>query len=110
MNLMDFAKTLSEAFGDRDFVARVNTVIDLRAIQGLSTSERQALHDFAQYLSDYMLLLHECLDGVAARNGAPILQYRGPFLETILTREPDTEVDRSQLENLGVGVATARFG
>lgn len=86
-------------------------MIDLKDVQSLSRDERQALYDFVQYLSDYMLLLHECLDGITpASDGAPILEYRGLFIENVLTRQAGKEIDRSQLDTLGIGLATARFG
>lgn len=111
MRLMEFAKTLPEKFGEQEFIDRVNRVIDLKEIQSLSKGERQSLHDFAQYLADFMLLVRECNEGVdAVPSGDPFIEYRGPFIETLLTREPGRPLDRGQLENFGVGVADHRFG
>lgn len=111
MKLMEFAKTLPEEFGEKEFIDRVNQVVDLKEIQSLGVNERQSLHDFAQYLADYMLFVLECNDGVnRASNGAPSITYRGPFIENVLTREDGRPLDRGQLENFGLGVADDRFG
>lgn len=58
MKLMDFAKGLPEEFDEKEFIDRVNQVVDLKEIQSLPVHERQALYDFAQYMADYMLLVH----------------------------------------------------
>lgn len=111
MKLMEFAKTLPEEFGEKEFIDRVNQVVDLKEIQSLSFTERQSLHDFAQYMADYLLLVQECIDGVdRAPNGAPTINYRGPFIENVLTRQDGRLLDRGQLENFGLGVADDRFG
>lgn len=111
MRLMEFAKTLPQEFDEKEFVDRVNQVIDLREVQSLSADERQSLHDFAQYLSDFMLLVRECNEGVEeGSGGGPSIEYRGPYIENVLTREPGRPLDRGQLENFGVGVAADRFG
>lgn len=111
MKLMDFAKILPEEFGEQEFIDRVNQVVDLKEIQSLPVNERQSLYDFAQYLADYLLLVQECLEGVdRASNGAPTLNYRGPFIENVLTRQNGRPLDKGQLENFGLGVADDRFG
>lgn len=110
MNLLDFAKTMPKSFGEEEFIRRVNEVVDLKQIQSLDAHERQALHDFAQYLSDYMLLLTECFDTtMPEHHGSPVVEYRGPFIENALTRDAGRPLDRSQLESFGLGVADDRL-
>lgn len=111
MKLMEFAKTLPEEFVEKEFIDRVHQVVDLKEIQSLAANERQSLFDFAQYLADYLLFVQECTDGVdRASSGAPTINYRGPFIENVLTRQDGRPLDRGQLENFGLGVAADRFG
>lgn len=111
MKLMEFAETMPEEFDEKVFIDRVNQVIDLKAIQALGNHERQALHDFAQYLSDYMLYLKEYSEGEGEkRDGASIIEYRGPLIKTSLTRPGGSLLDTSILDNFGLGAADARFG
>lgn len=111
MRLMEFAKTMPLEFEEREFVDKVNQVVDLKEIQSLTAHERQSIHDFAQYLADYMVLVRECNEGVGSEpDGHTFIEYRGPFIEHVLTREPGRPLDRGQLENFGIGVADDRFG
>lgn len=103
MNLIDFAKTMPETFSDEEFVDRVNEVVDLKAVQSLEAHERQSLYDFAQYLADYMLLVKECLEeSETGDEDVPLIEYRGPFIENVLTRSPGRQLDRSQLQTFGI--------
>jgi hypothetical protein len=86
-------------------------VIDLKEIQSLTANERQAIHDFAQYLADYMILVRECNEGVeTGPDGRTFIEYRGPYIEHVLTREDGRPLDRGQLDNFGIGVGDDRFG
>lgn len=110
MKLMEFATTMPEEFEEKEFIDRVNQVIDLKAIQSLNEHERQSLHDFAQYLADYMLYLQECFEEFkTGPNGVPAIEYRGPIIENVLTREDGRMLDRGILDNFGLGIATDRF-
>jgi hypothetical protein len=93
-------------FGEQEFVERVNQIIDLKEIQSLTARERQSIHDFAQYLADYMIFVRECNEGVGSTpDGRTFIEYRGPFIEHVLTREPGRPLDKRQLDNFGIGAA-----
>lgn len=110
LNLIEFAKTLPETFKEQQFIDHLMSVVDLKEIQKLTSHERQAIHDAAQYLADYMLLIHECEGELQMHEGAPVVEYRGPFIANVLTRPAGDKPDREQLETLGVGGADKYFG
>lgn len=110
MNLLDFAKQLPEERSEQEFVDLLQQVIDLGAIQDLSRKERDALFDAVQYLTDFVLFVREAKGEVEMREGAPMIDYRGPFIPNILTRPDEIPLDHAVLQNFGVDEADKYFG
>lgn len=109
MNLIDFAKHLPADFTEQEFVALMNQVIDLKSIVDLSEQERSALFNGVQYLVDFLLLAQEVNGELRSHEGNFMMDYRGPFIPTILTRPEGHGIDRAALENFGVGEADKYF-
>ena len=109
MTFLEFAQTLPKSFSDQEFVDHLNKIIDLRALQDLTPYERQAIHDAAQYLSDYMLLISECKKEMREMHDVQMVDYRGPFIANSLSM-PGQPVDHEQLQTLGVGGDQKYFG
>ena len=95
---------------EEEFVDHLKAVIDLDAIQNLSASEVDNFFDAAQYLVDYLLLVRERKGMIVEHEGAPVLNYRGPYIQNILTNQEDGPSDFDQLDTLGVGGADKYFG
>lgn len=109
MDLLTFSRELPESFTDEEFVGLLGKVIDLEAVQDLPTIQRQALHDVAQYLNDYLILIAECRGEIKFEQGSPMLSYRGPFIANVLTRPGGMPLDHERLETFGVGGAEKYF-
>lgn len=110
MTLSEFAKQLPENFTEQEFVDLMNQVIDLKSITDLPERERDALFDGVQCLVDFILLAREINGELQMAQGAPIIDYRGPFIPNALTRPDGAQTDRAALENFGVGEADKYFG
>lgn len=102
MKLIDFATQTKAVQSEQEFVDRIGQVIDLAAIQKLSRPERDALFDAVQYLTDYVLLVREAKGEIEFHDGAPYIEYSGPFIPNILTRPDDVPLDTSILKTFGI--------
>ena len=103
MTLSEFAKQLAENFTEQEFVDLMHQVIDLKSITNLPERERDALFDGVQYLVDFILPAREINGELQMAQGAPIIDYRGPFIPNALTRPDGAQPDRAALETFGVG-------
>ena len=110
MNLIEFAKQTPNDQSEQDFVDRLKQVIDLDEIENLSQTERDALFDAVQYLADFVLFVREAKGELTTREGAPMVEYSGPFIPNALTRPDGAPLDLSILKNFGVGAADRFFG
>ncbi|MBZ4022528.1 hypothetical protein CKO11_08665 [Rhodobacter sp. TJ_12] len=97
MNLNEFAKNLPANYSEHEFIGLMNQVIDLKSAIELPKSQRDALFDGAQFLVDFLLLAREVKGELEVREGQPIVEYSGPFVENILTRPEDQPVDPEHL-------------
>lgn len=105
MNLIDFAKTLPANVDEQAFVDHLKKSVDLIAIKDLSTGEVDNLFDAAQYLVDLLLLVRERNGQKVEHEGAPYVEYSGPYIQNVLTNQSEGPSDFNQLETLGVGGA-----
>lgn len=110
MNLIEFSKRTPKDQSEQEFVDRLKQVIDLGEIENLSHSERNALFDAVQYLTDLVLFVREAKGELSSHEGAPMIEYTGPFIPHALTRPDDVPLDLSILQNFGVGAADKYFG
>ena len=110
MDLIEFSKQARKDRSEQEFVDSLKQVIDLGEIENLSQSERDALFDAVQYLTDFVLLVRETKGELTSHEGAPMIEYTGPFIPNALTRPDDVPLDLSILQNFGVGVADKYFG
>ena len=110
MNLLDFAKQTPANKSEQEFVDCLKQVIDLAEIENLSKTERDALFDAVQYLTDYVLFVRETKGELTIREGAPMIDYSGPFIPNTLQRPDDMPLDLSILQTFGVGAADKIFG
>tara|TARA_R110002096_G_scaffold237898_1_gene429169 strand:+ start:2980 stop:3312 length:333 start_codon:yes stop_codon:yes gene_type:complete len=105
MNLIDFAKTLPAQVDEQAFIDHLQKTVDLNAIRDLAAGEVDNLFDAAQYLVDFLLLVRERNGQKVEHKGAPYVEYRGPYIQNVLTNQGEGPSDFDQLETLGVGGA-----
>ena len=110
MDLIEFSKQTRKDQSEQEFVDSLKQVIDLGEIENLSQSERDALFDAVQYLTDLVLFVREAKGELTSQEGAPVVEYTGPFIPNALTRPHDVPLDLSILQNFGVGAADKYFG
>ena len=110
MNLIEFSKQTRKDQSEQEFVDSLKQVINLGEIENLSQSERDALFDAVQYLTDFVLFVREAKGELASREGAPVIEYTGPFIPNALTRPEGVPLDLSILQNFGVGAADKYLG
>ncbi|MEO9649350.1 MAG: hypothetical protein ABJ360_09530 [Roseobacter sp.] len=110
MDLIEFSKQTRKDRSEQEFVDSLKQVIDLGEIENLSQSERDALFDAVQYLTDLVLFVREAKGELTSHEGAPVVEYTGPFIPNALTRPEDVPLDLSILQNFGVGAADKYFG
>ncbi|MEP1535543.1 MAG: hypothetical protein ABJZ56_03460 [Paracoccaceae bacterium] len=110
MNLIEFSKQTPKNQSEQEFVDNLKQVIDLGEIEKLFHSERDTLFDAVQYLTDLVLFVREAKGELTSHEGAPMIEYTGPFIPNALTRPDDVPLDLSILQNFGVGMADKCFG
>ncbi|MEN8896772.1 MAG: hypothetical protein ABF248_11900 [Yoonia sp.] len=110
MDLIEFSKQTRKDQSEQEFVDSLKQVIDLGEIENLSQSERDSLFDAVQYLTDLVLFVREAKGELTSHEGAPMIEYTGPFIPNALTRPDNVPLDLSILQNFGVGVADKYFG
>ena len=105
MTLIEFAKSLPDDWSEEEFIAHLKRSLDLDAIKDMPGYEIDNLFDASQFLVDYLLLIREFKGQLVEQDGAPVIVYRGPFIQNILTKAEGSSSDFSQVKTFGVGGA-----
>ncbi len=87
MDLIQFARSLPEKRTDRDFIEHLKRVLALDELKNLSDKECQNAFDACQFLVDYLTLQKEFYGTEKPRSGPIVIEYSGPYIESILTSE-----------------------